>query len=116
MKRRYQSRGSSGIFTLECFFFVSQVEEARRRQEEAAAALIAATTTPQHQHVNEGDQDEGDDDEETPNGDVSGGRDLISESDLSNSIRDPVEDRLTLAEKNERLQNQLKVRFCFVFF
>lgn len=84
------------------------MEEARRRQEEAAAALIAATTTPQHQHVNEGDQDEGDDDEETPNGDM-GGRDLISDSDLSNSIRDPVEDRLTLAEKNERLQNQLKV-------
>jgi hypothetical protein len=40
---------------------------------------------------------------------VSGGRDLISESELSNSIRDPVEDRQTLAEKNERLQNQLKV-------
>lgn len=36
------------------------------------------------------------------------GKDLISESDI-NSIRDPVEDRLTLAEKNERLQNQLKV-------
>ena len=53
-------------------------------------------------------QDEGDDDD-TPNGDVSGGRDLISESELSNSIRDPVEDRQTLAEKNERLQNQLKV-------
>ena len=41
---------------------------------------------------------------------MSGGRDLISESELSNSIRDPVEDRQTLAEKNERLQNQLKVR------
>ena len=53
-------------------------------------------------------QDEGDDDD-TPNGDVSGGRDLISDSELSNSIRDPVEDRQTLAEKNERLQNQLKV-------
>ncbi|KZS17755.1 Moesin/ezrin/radixin 1, partial [Daphnia magna] len=85
-----------------------EVEEARRRQEEAAAALIAATTTPQHQHVNEGDHDEGEDEEdETPNGDISAGNDLISESDI-NSIRDPVEDRLTLAEKNERLQNQLK--------
>ncbi|KAI9559860.1 hypothetical protein GHT06_013867 [Daphnia sinensis] len=87
-----------------------EVEEARRRQEEAAAALIAATTTPQHQHVNEGDHDEGEDeeDDDTPNGDISAGKDLISESDI-NSIRDPVEDRLTLAEKNERLQNQLKM-------
>jgi hypothetical protein len=55
-------------------------------------------------------QDEGEDeDDDTPNGDISAGKDLISESDI-NSIRDPVEDRLTLAEKNERLQNQLKVR------
>ena len=54
-------------------------------------------------------QDEGEDeDDDTPNGDISAGKDLISESDI-NSIRDPVEDRLTLAEKNERLQNQLKV-------
>lgn len=60
-------------------------------------------------------QDEGEDeDEDTPNGDISAGNDLISESDI-NSIRDPVEDRLTLAEKNERLQNQLKVRLLHVF-
>jgi hypothetical protein len=59
-------------------------------------------------------QDEGEDeDEDTPNGDISAGNDLISESDI-NSIRDPVEDRLTLAEKNERLQNQLKVRLLHV--
>ena len=57
-------------------------------------------------------QESGDDDD-TPNGDVSGGKDLVSDSDLSNTIRDPVEDRLTLAEKNERLQNQLKVSFCW---
>ena len=56
-------------------------------------------------------QESGDDDD-TPNGDVSGGKDLVSDSDLSNTIRDPVEDRLTLAEKNERLQNQLKVSCC----
>ena len=61
-------------------------------------------------------QDEGEDeDEDTPNGDISAGNDLISESDI-NSIRDPVEDRLTLAEKNERLQNQLKVRLLHVFW
>ena len=60
------------------------------------------------------EQDEGDDDE-TPNGDVSGGRDLISESEMETSIRDPVEDRQTLAEKNERLQTQLKVRLLKIF-
>lgn len=61
-------------------------------------------------------QDEGEDeDDDTPNGDISAGKDLISESDI-NSIRDPVEDRLTLAEKNERLQNQLKVRVQWRWF
>lgn len=38
---------------------------------------------------------------------------MISESEMETSIRDPVEDRLTLAEKNERLQSQLKVLFIF---
>ena len=38
------------------------------------------------------------------NGDVS--RDLNTSDEL---IVDPIEDRRTIAEKNERLQNQLKV-------
>ena len=46
---------------------------------------------------------------------MSGGRDLVDENDLT-TIRDPVEDRLTLAEKNERLQSQLKVFNSFFFF
>jgi hypothetical protein len=81
----------------------AEVEEARRKQEEATAAMIQASTTPSHHHVAEAE--EHDDDDELPNGDVS--RDLRSD-DVA--IRDPVEDRLTLQEKNERLQNQLKVR------
>ncbi|CAH1401863.1 unnamed protein product [Nezara viridula] len=72
---------------------------ARRKQEEAAAALLAAAT-PQHHHVMENEQDENDD---LPNGDVS--RDLATDDD----IIDPVEERRTLAERNERLHDQLKM-------
>ena len=43
------------------------------------------------------------DDDEIANGDSS--RDLRNDDD---DINDPVNDRLTLAERNERLQNQLK--------
>lgn len=76
-----------------------EVEAARRKQEEAAAALLAAAT-PQHHHVMENEQDENDD---LPNGDVS--RDLATDDD----IIDPVEERRTLAERNERLHDQLKM-------
>ena len=75
----------------------------RRKQEEASAALIAATTTPQHHHVAEQEGTEEDDD--VPNGDISKELDTIDEP-----IEDPIEERRTLAERNERLQNQLKVR------
>lgn len=50
----------------------------------------------------ENEQDENDD---LPNGDVS--RDLATDDD----IIDPVEERRTLAERNERLHDQLKVNF-----
>lgn len=63
--------------------------------------LLAATTTPQHHHVEENEQDENDD--ELPNGDVS------KELDTDDNIVDPVEERRTLAERNERLHDQLKV-------
>ncbi|KAL1122359.1 hypothetical protein AAG570_003764 [Ranatra chinensis] len=76
-----------------------EVEAARRKQEEAAAALLAAST-PQHHHVTENDQDDND---EMPNGDVS--RDLTTDD----NIVDPVEERRTLAERNERLHDQLKM-------
>ncbi|KAG8232707.1 hypothetical protein J437_LFUL014725 [Ladona fulva] len=76
-----------------------EVEEARRKQEEAKIALMAATTTPQHHHLEEGEHDEND---EMPNGDVS--RDLPTDE----AIIDPVEERRTLAERNERLHSQLK--------
>lgn len=56
--------------------------------------------TPQHHHIAE-------DEEEMTNGDNSGdvSRDLATDE----NIKDPVEDRRTLAERSERLHDQLKV-------
>jgi len=79
----------------------SEMAEARKKHEEATQALIEATTTPRHHHVQENDDDE--DDEPNLNGDNS--TDLRDNDD---EINDPVDDRLTLAERNERLQNQLR--------
>jgi len=76
-----------------------EVEEARRKQDEVKQALLAATTTPQHHHVQENEHDE---DDELVNGDVS--RDLATDD----SIVDPIEERRTLAERSERLHDQLK--------
>merc|ERR1711881_540660 len=78
----------------------SEMAEARKKHEEATQALIGATTTPRHHHVEENDDEE---DDNEINGDTS--RDLRNDDD---DINDPVEERLTLAERNERLQNQLK--------
>ena len=69
--------------------------------QEATQALLAATTTPKHHHVAENDDDEDD----LQNGDSS--RDLRNDDD-HDDITDPVNDRLTLAERNERLQTQLR--------
>merc|ERR1719208_493266 len=68
--------------------------EERARLEEESQALIAATTTPKHHHLQEMDYDDDDDDEEKmTNGDLS--RDLRNDED---DLRDPVDERLTLAE------------------
>lgn len=80
-----------------------EVEEARRQQEVARTALLQATTTPNHHHVKDHDEDDNDD-EGLSNGDVS--RELCTGDE---PIIDPVGERQTHAEKNERLQNQLKV-------
>lgn len=61
---------------------------------------MAASATPQHHHIAE-------DDEELTNGDHSG--DVSRDLDIDENIKDPVEDRRTLAERNERLHDQLKV-------
>lgn len=63
---------------------------------------MAASTTPQHHHVAEDEQDE-----DLTNGENGGdvSRDLATDE----HIKDPVEDRRTLAERNERLHDQLKV-------
>lgn len=79
-----------------------EVELARQKQEAATQALAAAATTPKHHHVQENEHDDDDENDEMSNGDVS--RDLATDSD----IVDPIEERRTLAERNERLQNQLK--------
>lgn len=75
-----------------------EVADARRRQEEAASALVNATTTPAHHHLTDMD----DDDAHVPNG---------HSHDLENGDPhdDPIESRITQTEKNERLQNQLRV-------
>ncbi|XP_050441295.1 moesin/ezrin/radixin homolog 1 isoform X1 [Adelges cooleyi] len=80
----------------------AKVEEARRKQEEAAAAALAAAATPKHHHVME-NENENDDNDEMLNGHES--RDLDTDMD----IVDPVEERRTHAERNERLQDQLKM-------
>ncbi|XP_063237596.1 moesin/ezrin/radixin homolog 1 isoform X1 [Bacillus rossius redtenbacheri] len=76
-----------------------EVELARRKEEEMAQALLEKMATPQHHHVEENEHDE---DDEMVNGDVS--RDLATDD----NIIDPVEERRTLAERNERLHDQLK--------
>ncbi|KAF9802665.1 hypothetical protein SFRURICE_011676, partial [Spodoptera frugiperda] len=81
-----------------------EVEDARRKQDEAAAALLAATT-PQHHHVAERADTDPDHDNASDAGSESGGGDLARGPD---DLVDPVADRRTLAERNERLHNQLK--------
>uniref|UniRef100_A0A8D8U2N5 Moesin/ezrin/radixin homolog 1 n=1 Tax=Cacopsylla melanoneura TaxID=428564 RepID=A0A8D8U2N5_9HEMI len=92
---------------------VENARLARQKQDEMNAELLlqaaqAATqpeynspSTPQHHHVEENEHDENDDN--LVNGHVS--RDLDTDSE----IVDPVEARRTLAERNERLQDQLKM-------
>ncbi|CAG5052584.1 unnamed protein product [Parnassius apollo] len=87
-----------------------EVEEARRKQDEAAA-MLAAATTPQHHHVSEQGAgaagDEGSAGEGSDGGSESGGGELAGAPD---DLVDPLNERRTLAERSERLHNQLKVR------
>jgi radixin len=83
-----------------------EMDAARQRQEEASKALMAVSTTPSHHHLREGDDDSEDEEHETMNGNVSRGGDLVGDDD--DDVSDPVNERLTLAEKNERLQSQLR--------
>ena len=75
----------------------AEVEAARQKEEELKAQQLANATKG---HLEENQHDE---DDETVNGDIS--KDL----DTDENIIDPVEDRRTLAERNERLQDQLLV-------
>lgn len=60
--------------------------------------MFGSSGTPNHHHISE-------DDDELANGNHIHSRDL----DIDESIRDPVEDRRTLAERSERLHDQLRV-------
>ncbi|KAK9686372.1 FERM N-terminal domain [Popillia japonica] len=72
-----------------------EVEAARSKAEELRVQQLANATKG---HLEENQHDE---DDEVVNGDIS--KDL----DTDENIVDPVEDRKTLAERNERLQDQL---------
>lgn len=74
-----------------------EVEEARRKEEELKI-IQAANATKGHLE----EEERHDEDDELVNGDVS--RDLATDE----NIVDPVEERRTLAERNERLHDQLK--------
>ena len=76
-----------------------EVEEARRRQEEVAAAMVIATTTPAHHHVTE----TSDDDDDA----VTNGHELVGGDE---NYVDRLNDRQTHAERNERIQQQLRVK------
>ncbi|XP_056634193.1 moesin/ezrin/radixin homolog 1 isoform X3 [Diorhabda carinulata] len=72
-----------------------EVENARRKEEELKQQQLANATKG---HLEENDHNE---DDEMVNGDVS------QELNTDENIVDPIEDRRTLAERNERLQDQL---------
>ncbi|CAG5090828.1 Similar to Moe: Moesin/ezrin/radixin homolog 1 (Aedes aegypti) [Cotesia congregata] len=78
-----------------------EVEAARLRQEEADRAF-QANSTPYHHHVQENEDGEDEGEDEQPHNDAT--KDLTTDE----SIIDPVEERRTLAERNERLHDQLK--------
>lgn len=83
-----------------------------RGSQDEAAAMLAAATTPQHHHVSEGGAElGGDGDANSDGGSESGGGELVKAPD---DLVDPVHERRTLAERNERLHNQLKVPPCAV--
>lgn len=84
-------------------------------QQEAAAALLLATQTPKHHHLAEDENENGDDDDMTNGDSGSGGGDVSRDLDTDEHIKDPVEDRRTLAERNERLHDQLKVKMTNVW-
>ncbi|XP_033342331.1 moesin isoform X2 [Megalopta genalis] len=80
-----------------------EFEAAKLRQEEADRAYQNSSATPHHHHVEENEEGEEDGEYDyITHGDVT--KDLATDE----SIIDPVEERRTLAERNERLHDQLK--------
>lgn len=81
---------------------LQKIVEADRLQQEESEREFHANTTPNHHHVEENEEDGDDGEDEVPHGDVT--KELITDE----SIIDPIEERRTLAERNERLHDQLK--------
>ncbi|XP_011049380.1 PREDICTED: LOW QUALITY PROTEIN: moesin/ezrin/radixin homolog 1-like [Acromyrmex echinatior] len=79
----------------------AEFEAAKLRQEEADRQY-QANQTPHHHHVEENEEGEEEGEDEIPQGDVT--KDLATDE----SIIDPVGERRTLAERSERLNDQLK--------
>ncbi|KAM0725577.1 Moesin/ezrin/radixin-like protein 1 [Formica fusca] len=79
----------------------AEFEAAKLRQEEADRQY-QANQTPHHHHVEENEEGEEEGEDEVPQGNVT--KDLATDE----TIVDPVEERRTLAERNERLHDQLK--------
>lgn len=73
--------------------------------------MLLATQTPKHHHLAEDENENGDDDDMNNGDNGSGGGDVSRDLDTDEHIKDPVEDRRTLAERNERLHDQLKVSY-----
>ncbi|XP_011505557.1 PREDICTED: moesin/ezrin/radixin homolog 1 isoform X2 [Ceratosolen solmsi marchali] len=81
---------------------LQKIVEADRLQQEESEREYQANTTPHHHHVEENEEDGDDGEDEVPHGDVT--KELVTDE----SIIDPIEERRTLAERNERLHDQLK--------
>ncbi|XP_017881266.1 moesin/ezrin/radixin homolog 1 isoform X4 [Ceratina calcarata] len=81
---------------------LEEVFEAAKLRQEEADRPYQTNNTPHHHHVEENEEGEEEGEDEVSHGDVT--KDLATDE----SIIDPVEERRTLAERNERLHDQLK--------
>jgi len=79
-----------------------ELEEARVKMEENQRALADALSTPSHHHVQENDHEENDENEES---NEYGTNFSVDENEI---LPRPEEERITQAEKNKRMQEQLK--------
>ena len=84
----------------------TQLEAAKKQQEENRIALLQVTSTPAAVMVKQGhdDHDEQEDERKEGQGELS----LAADVDMA-ALQKADDDRLSLAEKNKRMQQQLRV-------